>query len=269
MSEGNWGRPYIPRSFWDDQGIRFGDYLLVAHTPTEDELKGWESLSPDEAAFVLDDLVGEGDFFFFSDVARLYGAQFGYFDLQVSQSTLIEWLRLEIKPFMGSLTLLRERAISGPPLVPLTVPLGFVEPEEEKDWLELFVVDRWGRPVPGLGYEVRCANGRVISGKLDKEGHAEHRDVEPGEAEVRFLNVHPDEWRLRGASGDGWPNPTVDLALADADGLPLADTAFTLEFETGEQLDGQTDAAGKAALTDTPLGPYAISFPDYPLEDFK
>ena len=61
-----------------------------------------------------------------------------------------------------------------------------------KDWLDLDLVDSTGRPVADEKYEVEFADGSKKSGRLDKNGQAQIKDVPPGKADIRYPDLSLD-----------------------------------------------------------------------------
>ncbi len=63
---------------------------------------------------------------------------------------------------------------------------------EFKDWIDLDLVDSTGRPVAEEKYEIEFADGSKKSGRLDKNGQAQIKDVPPGKADIRYPDLSLD-----------------------------------------------------------------------------
>jgi len=62
------------------------------------------------------------------------------------------------------------------------------------DWLEIELLDGFGRPMAGERYRVQTADGRVLEGRLDASGKARLTNVKPGSNTVSFPD-YSGEWR--------------------------------------------------------------------------
>jgi hypothetical protein len=67
--------------------------------------------------------------------------------------------------------------------------------KKELTWVEIQLVDTAGKPVPGMTYEIKMADGSLKSGKLDGSGKARHEQIVPGQCEVRFPELDGSEWK--------------------------------------------------------------------------
>jgi hypothetical protein len=65
---------------------------------------------------------------------------------------------------------------------------------KEKTWIEFRMVDEDGKPVEGVKYRVKLPDGSLKEGSLDGEGKARFEDIDPGSAEISFLEVDGGEW---------------------------------------------------------------------------
>lgn len=77
-------------------------------------------------------------------------------------------------------------------------PTSAAQPAEappETTWVEIALVDEQGAPVAGEEYWVRTASGTAITGRLNAEGKARVRGVEPGTCEVTFPNLNATDWQ--------------------------------------------------------------------------
>jgi hypothetical protein len=66
---------------------------------------------------------------------------------------------------------------------------------DEGEWIEIALVDQDGAPVPDQPYEIRCADGRVRSGTLDRNGRAREDGITPGTCRVAFPRLDASLWR--------------------------------------------------------------------------
>jgi len=62
-------------------------------------------------------------------------------------------------------------------------------------WIEIRLVDSAGKPVGGVGFEVKLPDGDVKSGKLDDSGVARFDQIVPGQCEVRFPELDGGDWK--------------------------------------------------------------------------
>ncbi|MFQ5498512.1 MAG: hypothetical protein ACE5FH_02465 [Candidatus Zixiibacteriota bacterium] len=58
-----------------------------------------------------------------------------------------------------------------------------------KDWIEIKLVNQYGRPMPEEDYSLSLPDGTKRSGKLDKSGYAKEENIPPGQYEVEFSNL--------------------------------------------------------------------------------
>lgn len=61
-------------------------------------------------------------------------------------------------------------------------------------WIGIELKDKEGKPVPRELYEIKAPDGRVIRGRLDKEGKAVVKGVTAGNHEVTFPRRDKDSW---------------------------------------------------------------------------
>ncbi|MCB2181922.1 MAG: hypothetical protein KQH63_07845 [Desulfobulbaceae bacterium] len=65
---------------------------------------------------------------------------------------------------------------------------------QETHWLAIELKDPDGNAVPNETYKVKLPDGKIITGRLDKEGKAKvERLPEGGECEVTFPRIHEEE----------------------------------------------------------------------------
>jgi len=68
------------------------------------------------------------------------------------------------------------------------------EEKKENTWVGIELVDQDGSPVPQARYEIELADGTKKTGKLDENGCAQVRDLEPGNYKVNFPDFDASEW---------------------------------------------------------------------------
>jgi type VI secretion system secreted protein VgrG len=66
--------------------------------------------------------------------------------------------------------------------------------EDQTSWIELEMVDDADRPWPGEPFDLKLPNGRIRSGRLNKNGFARIERILPGGCEVRFPNLDAAAW---------------------------------------------------------------------------
>ena len=66
--------------------------------------------------------------------------------------------------------------------------------QKKRSWIEIYLRDTDGKPVPGQRYRIKLPDGAIEEGSLDDFGHAEYNDINPGTCEVCFPDLDTDEW---------------------------------------------------------------------------
>lgn len=61
-------------------------------------------------------------------------------------------------------------------------------------WIEIYLRDADGQPVPGEKYRIEMPDGSVEEGNLDGFGHAEYYGINPGTCQVSFPDLDADAW---------------------------------------------------------------------------
>jgi len=72
--------------------------------------------------------------------------------------------------------------------------LGNEPDEEEKNWIEIELLDEEDNPVPGEKYKITLPDGKVKTGTLDQNGFARVDGIDPGTCKVTFPDLDKDAW---------------------------------------------------------------------------
>jgi hypothetical protein len=64
-----------------------------------------------------------------------------------------------------------------------------------KTWIAIRVLDEDGNPVPDVAYSVTLPDGSIMTGLLDDQGVARFDDIDPGQCQVTFPEIHAKEWK--------------------------------------------------------------------------
>ncbi len=90
---------------------------------------------------------------------------------------------------------------------PLEAPLASQTPQKKpprnsessdagvKTWIAIRVLDEDGNPVPDVAYSVTLPDGSIMTGSLDDQGFARFDDIDPGQCQVSFPEIHAKEWK--------------------------------------------------------------------------
>jgi len=71
------------------------------------------------------------------------------------------------------------------------------EKEEKKDelsWIEIELVDKEDKPVPGKMYKITLSDDSVIEGTLGSDGFARHDGIPKGTCKVTFPELDKNAW---------------------------------------------------------------------------
>ena len=79
-------------------------------------------------------------------------------------------------------------AVAPPPASSLATTKG-------KTFIEFRMIDKAGKPVPGLAYKIELPDGTSRTGVLDANGRARFDGIEPGECRITFPNLDKDVWK--------------------------------------------------------------------------
>jgi len=70
----------------------------------------------------------------------------------------------------------------------------------EKSWIEIYLRDMEGQPIPGKKYRIKLPEGTIEEGTLDSAGHAERYGINKGTCQVCFPEFDSESWeRISGS----------------------------------------------------------------------
>ncbi len=70
------------------------------------------------------------------------------------------------------------------------------EKEKKTSWIEIELVDKKDKPVPGESYRVILPDGETAAeGTLDNKGFARVEGIEPGTCRITFPNLEKQAWK--------------------------------------------------------------------------
>ena len=61
-----------------------------------------------------------------------------------------------------------------------------------KDWVEIYLKDSEGNPLPNQNYTLVLPDGQQRKGTLDGSGYAREADIPPGEIKIEFPDVNKE-----------------------------------------------------------------------------
>ncbi len=68
--------------------------------------------------------------------------------------------------------------------------------EHKKSWIEIQLVDKKNKPVPGAPYRVTLPDGATVAeGTLDEKGLARVDGIDPGTCKITFPNLEKQAWK--------------------------------------------------------------------------
>jgi hypothetical protein len=65
----------------------------------------------------------------------------------------------------------------------------------KKSWIEIQLLDKLGKPVPGAEYKIVTPQGTEQTGYLDENGRAWVDGIDPGTCKVTFPKYDRREWK--------------------------------------------------------------------------
>lgn len=68
------------------------------------------------------------------------------------------------------------------------------KPKEKKVWVEILLVDKEGKPVPGVKYRITPPGGAPVEGTLNQYGQAGLYQIDPGSCKITFPDLDKDAW---------------------------------------------------------------------------
>ena len=70
------------------------------------------------------------------------------------------------------------------------------EKAKKPSWIEIELVDKKGKPVPGEPYRVTLPDGETVAeGTLDEKGFARVDGIEPGTCKITFPKLEKQAWK--------------------------------------------------------------------------
>lgn len=107
-----------------------------------------------------------------------------------------------------------------------------------------------GNPLKDHAFELILPDGRIIRGKLDKNGHARQDDILPGDCDFKLIFDPSKPPPLEEEPKDDQKTVTIKLKLEDDEGTPFGNCKYILEV--GEaKFEGMTTEQG-VILHDVP-----------------
>jgi hypothetical protein len=75
------------------------------------------------------------------------------------------------------------------------VPVEAEEKPKKKSWIEIYLVDMEGKPMPGVRYRITPpGGGEPKEDVLNEYGQAGYYQIEPGTCRVTFPDLDADAW---------------------------------------------------------------------------
>jgi hypothetical protein len=70
-----------------------------------------------------------------------------------------------------------------------------IEQKPKKDWIEIILVDKEGKPMPGVRYRITPPGGGAPKeGRLNEHGQAGLYQIEAGNCKITFPDLDQDAW---------------------------------------------------------------------------
>jgi hypothetical protein len=63
-----------------------------------------------------------------------------------------------------------------------------------RTWIEIELVDTANKPIPNQRYRIKLTDGDWREGVLDNKGRARFSDIDPGNCDITFPDIHAREW---------------------------------------------------------------------------
>ena len=68
--------------------------------------------------------------------------------------------------------------------------------KSKKSWIEIEMVDKKNKPIPGEPYRVTLPDGQTVAeGTLDQKGFARVDGIDPGTCKITFPNLEKQAWK--------------------------------------------------------------------------
>ncbi len=82
------------------------------------------------------------------------------------------------------------------PVKPLKPPQSAQDRQQKRSWIEIELVDKKNKPVPGEAYRVTLPDGQTVAeGTLDEKGFARVDGIDPGTCKITFPNLETQAWK--------------------------------------------------------------------------
>jgi len=89
-----------------------------------------------------------------------------------------------------------ESPVEAPPAPPKKPPkISESSDTKVKTWIAIRLLDEDGKPVPDVAYSVTLPDGSIMTGSLDDQGCARFDEIDPGQCQVSFPEIHAKEWK--------------------------------------------------------------------------
>jgi len=68
--------------------------------------------------------------------------------------------------------------------------------KSKKSWIEVELVDKKNKPVPGAAYRITLPDGNTVAeGTLDEKGFVRVDGIDPGTCKITFPNLEKQAWK--------------------------------------------------------------------------
>ncbi len=151
--------------------------------------------------------------------------------------------------------------------------------QKAKTWVGIELVDQDETPVPEARYVLELPNGTKKTGRLDENGRAQVRDIDPGMCRVLFPDFDAGEWEggtlvstaaveVSPTSGEEPPASNgeknwLELELVDAEGKPVPNARYLLCLPDGTERTGTLGEDGRGREEGIDPGICKVTFPDF------
>ena len=99
-------------------------------------------------------------------------------------------------------------------------------------WIEVQLLDRNQKPMPGEKYKIQLPDSSIMTGALDKDGKVRFDNIVAGQAQITFPEIDSREW---------------DAAAPADPAAPEGSGAGSSDSSGGSDASGAPDASGDSA----------------------